>query len=92
MKPVRETVLITGASSGLGLELARCFAADGSGLILVARNTAALEKLAEELRRQHDIPVQVITADLSLKESPTYVFEEAGRGGQIGRFGGRRAG
>ena len=83
MKPVaRETVLITGASSGLGLELARCFAADGSGLILVARNTAALEKLAEELRRKHDIPVQVITADLSLKESPQYVFDQAGRAGQ----------
>lgn len=84
MKPVaRETVLITGASSGLGLELARCFAADGSGLILVARNTAALEKLAEELRRLHEIPVQVITADLSLKESPQYVFEQAGRAGQV---------
>ena len=47
-----ETVLVTGASSGIGLELARCFAAEGSRLILVARNTPALEKLAEELRRE----------------------------------------
>ena len=82
MKTVRETVLITGASSGLGLELARCFAADGSGLVIVARTTAALEKLADELRRQHDIPVQVVTADLSQKDAPQYVFEQAGRAGQ----------
>ena len=44
--PRVETVLITGASSGIGLELALCFAADGSRLVLVARNTAALESLA----------------------------------------------
>jgi short-subunit dehydrogenase len=37
---MKETVLITGASSGIGLELAKCFAADKSNLILVARNTA----------------------------------------------------
>ena len=43
---MRETVLITGASSGIGLELARCFAAEKSNVILVARSTDALEKLA----------------------------------------------
>ena len=42
-----ETVLITGASSGIGLELVKCFAKNRSRLILVARNTDALEKLAE---------------------------------------------
>ena len=47
-----ETVLITGASSGIGLDLAKCFAADGCRLILVARNKEALEKLAGELRRK----------------------------------------
>ena len=45
-----ETVLITGASSGIGRELARCFAADGCRLIFLARNTDALESLAGELR------------------------------------------
>ena len=48
MKQSTETVLITGASSGIGLELAKCFAGDRSNLVLVARNREALEKLAAE--------------------------------------------
>jgi short-subunit dehydrogenase len=76
-----ETVLITGASSGIGLELAKCFAADKSNLILTARNREALEKLAEELRREHGINVAIFTADLSLAESPQKLFSELkGRG------------
>jgi short-subunit dehydrogenase len=76
-----EHVLITGASSGIGLELAKCFAADKSNLILVARSTTALETLAAELRRQHQIEVHVITADLSRPESPQKIFDElTGRG------------
>ena len=76
-----ETVLITGASSGIGLELARCFAADKSNLVLVARNTAALEKLAAELQREHQIEVHVLTADLAKPESAREIFEQTGRGG-----------
>jgi hypothetical protein len=76
-----ETVLVTGASSGIGLELAKCFAADKSNLILLARNSAALEKLAAELRREHKIEVRIITADLALPESPQKIFDELkGRG------------
>src|SRR3984957_2167220 len=71
-----ETVLITGASSGIGLELAKCFAADGCRLILVARNTAALERLAGELRQKNKIEAIVLTADLSLAETPGRIFEE----------------
>ncbi|HAO79797.1 MAG TPA: short-chain dehydrogenase [Verrucomicrobia subdivision 3 bacterium] len=78
---MKETVLVTGASSGIGLELARCFAADKSNLVLVARNTAALEKLAAELRREHQIEVHVLTADLARPESAREIFEQAGRGG-----------
>ena len=78
---MKETVLITGASSGIGLELAKCFAADRSNLILVARNTTALETLAAELRREHKTEVHVIMADLTRPESPQNIFDELqGRG------------
>lgn len=78
---MNETVLITGASSGIGLELAKCFAADKSNLILVARSTDALEKLAAELRTKFSIAVHVITADLAKPESRLKIFDEVkGRG------------
>jgi short-subunit dehydrogenase len=76
-----ETVLITGASSGIGWELAKKFAADGSRLILTARNTEALQSLADQLHRTHKVEVTVLTADLSLSESPERIFKELqGRG------------
>ena len=76
-----ETVLVTGASSGIGLELAKLFAADKSDLILVARNTEALEKLAVELRENFSIQVHVITADLSQPAASQKIFDDLqGRG------------
>jgi hypothetical protein len=76
-----ETVLVTGASSGIGLVLAKCFAAEGSRLVLVARNASALEKLAGELRRDYKVEATVLTADLSLPETPGKMFAELkGRG------------
>jgi short-subunit dehydrogenase len=74
--PQTETILITGASSGIGLELAKCFAADGCRLVLVARNTEALETLAKALRQSRQIEVMVLTADLSLPETPKRIFAE----------------
>jgi uncharacterized protein len=77
----RETVLITGASSGIGLELAKCFAAEQLNLVLAARNTAALEELASALRRDYQIEAIVLTADLSLPGTPKKIFFELqGRG------------
>ncbi|MGB7767874.1 MAG: SDR family oxidoreductase [Verrucomicrobiia bacterium] len=76
-----ETVLITGASSGIGRELAKCFAADGSRLVLTARNTGALQSLADELRRAHNVEASVLTADLARTETPERIFTELqGRG------------
>src|SRR5476649_1270432 len=71
-----ETVLITGASSGIGLELAKCFAADGCHLVLVARNREAMETLAEELRLKYKIEILVLPADLALPETPKRIFEK----------------
>lgn len=51
--PRRQRILITGASSGLGAQLARLWAADGRDLALCARRTAELEALCEEFRRDH---------------------------------------
>lgn len=70
-----ETVLITGASSGIGLELAKCFAADGCRLVLVARNCPALEDLAATLKDKFKIESVVLAADLSLPEAPRQVFD-----------------
>jgi uncharacterized protein len=69
-----ETVLITGASSGIGSELAKCFAADGCCLVLVARRGSALEALAEELRKNHKVDVRVMVTDLAQAEAPTQIL------------------
>lgn len=69
-RPAGQTVLLTGASSGIGLELAKLFAWDGFRLVLVARNRQALEQLASELRTAHQAEVHVLEADLSDPESP----------------------
>ena len=61
--------LITGASEGFGVEFARIAAAEGRDLILVARQEAKLEALAEELRNRHKIAVEVWPTDLSDPEA-----------------------
>ncbi|EHB55714.1 short-chain dehydrogenase/reductase SDR [Mycolicibacterium rhodesiae JS60] len=61
------TALITGASTGIGRELARLFAADGVDVIVVSseRSVAKLNELAEELRSSQAVRVDAITMDLS---------------------------
>ena len=73
------TALITGASSGLGAEYARLFAADKHVLVLVARRRERLEALAAELRSAHGVKVEVVAADLATADGAGRVVEEVGR-------------
>lgn len=73
--PASETVLVTGASSGIGLELAKCFAADRSDLVLVARRADRMEALAKELEGKHGITARVVAKDLTRPEAPAELFE-----------------
>jgi short-subunit dehydrogenase len=62
---IRPTVLITGASTGIGAVYAERFAQRGHDLVLVARDQARLDALAARLRSEHDVAVDVIPADLT---------------------------
>ncbi|UXM91379.1 SDR family NAD(P)-dependent oxidoreductase [Paenarthrobacter sp. JL.01a] len=75
------TALITGASSGLGAEFARRFAARGSNLVLVARRVDRLEDLAQQLRSEHGVTVTVLPMDLGRAGVGAELFNElSGRG------------
>ena len=67
--------LITGASSGIGYELAKNFARNKHNLILVARSTNKLQDLKSEILAQHQIQVEVLTCDLSQPQSAQKLFE-----------------
>ena len=61
----KKWALITGASSGFGVDFAHELAAQGTNLVLVARRTAPMETLAAELRARHRIDVRVVGKDLA---------------------------
>jgi short-subunit dehydrogenase len=76
---LRGGALITGASAGIGLELARQMAADGWSLALTARNERALEAVAGELSERHGVRTAVVPADLADRKGPTRIREELSR-------------
>lgn len=75
-REVPETVLVTGASSGIGRELALCFARDGASLVLVARREGRLHALADELRARHGREVVVLRGDLAEPGSPARIVQQ----------------
>lgn len=73
---MKKTALITGASSGIGLELAKIHASKGDNLVLAARSFHKLEELKGELEKEYNITVHVISKDLSLPDSAKEVYSE----------------
>lgn len=81
---MRKSVLITGASSGLGAGMAREFAARGNDLALCARRTDRLEVLKEELVRAHGIRVEI--AELDVNDHPAVFDVFRGLSAQLGHL------
>jgi short-subunit dehydrogenase len=77
----RKTALITGASSGIGLELARIFAREGYNLVLVARNGDRLRQLASELEKADGARSLILATDLTDPGAAAYVLDQTTRAG-----------
>jgi short-subunit dehydrogenase len=77
--PDHKTALITGASFGIGLELARIFARDGYNLVLVARSADKLRQLASELEKAHSTRSLILATDLTDPGSAAYVLDQTTR-------------
>ena len=73
---MKNTALITGASNGIGLELAKVHASKGGDLVLVARNKSKLEELKKHLESQYKVSVYTIGKDLSADNSAQEIYEE----------------
>jgi short-subunit dehydrogenase len=68
--------LITGGTSGIGYELAKCFANDGYSLILVARTGEALQSVSAELKQQYNIDVNTIEKDLMTPGAAKEIYQQ----------------
>ena len=75
MTSMKEIALITGASSGIGYEIAKLFAADKTDLLIVARNEKKLLEIKNEFEEQFKIVVFTVTADLSSNEGIQTVYD-----------------
>jgi short-subunit dehydrogenase len=73
---MKKTALITGASNGIGLELAKVHAAKGGDLVLVARNKSKLDQLKNELEKEFKVVVHTIGKDLSAVNAAQDIYDE----------------
>jgi short-subunit dehydrogenase len=71
-----RTALITGASSGIGLELAHLFARDGFRLVLLARNRNTLRQIGDDLQNRYSVTVRIEPKDLAHPSSPAELYQE----------------
>lgn len=97
MNTLNKYTLITGGSDGIGLELAKLFAADNNNLIIVARNNNKLEKIKNELGKEYGVKVEIIQCDLAVNKSyekiikiveeKNYIVDNLINNAGIGSFG-----
>lgn len=71
-----KTALVTGASKGIGREIARLLAEQSCNLVLVARTTNNLLDIKTELEHQYDISVHVFSIDLTISDAPSQLFAQ----------------
>jgi len=76
---MNKTALITGASGGIGYELAKLFAKDHHDLVLVARSAPKLTQFADELQRQFGVSAKAIPLDLTAGPAPQFLFDQLQR-------------
>ena len=73
---MKKVALITGASTGIGRELAKIHAEEGGDLVIISRNEGKLNQLKQELEKQYHIKVEVIAKDLSNINAPKEIYKE----------------
>ena len=73
-----KTVLITGASQGIGAGLAQAFAREGCSLVLAARSAEKIDALAQQLREEHRVDVSTIPVDLTSPGAIDTVLDQGG--------------
>jgi short-subunit dehydrogenase len=76
---MEKSALITGATAGIGSELAEILAADGCALALVARDQPRMAARARDLENQYHVPVKALAHDLSNPAAPAQIFDQLRR-------------
>jgi hypothetical protein len=97
MSTLNKYTLITGGSDGIGLELAKIFAADKHNLIIVARSNNKLEKIKDEIEKEYEVHVEIIQCDLAVNkncekiikivEEKKYIVDNLINNAGVGSFG-----
>jgi short-subunit dehydrogenase len=78
---MNQTALITGASGGIGYELAKLLAKDHHDVVLVARSAPKLTHFADELQRQFGVSAKAVALDLTAAPAPQFLFDQLQREG-----------
>ncbi len=73
---MEKAVLITGATGGIGYELAKIFAAEKNNLVLVARNSKRLKEIKEHFEANYHIRVHILSKDLAEKDAAANIYRE----------------